>query len=47
MRSTVGRLNDVVHAAAIVQVLTKILEPGERVADECGAIVCGGGAVPT
>jgi hypothetical protein len=31
VRSTVGRINDVIHAAAISQVLTQVLEPGEEV----------------
>ncbi|WP_217491761.1 hypothetical protein [Tsukamurella pseudospumae] len=31
VRSTVGRLNDVIHAATIALVLPQILEPGERV----------------
>ncbi|KXP12011.1 hypothetical protein [Tsukamurella pseudospumae] len=31
VRSTVGRLNDVIHATTIALVLPQILEPGERV----------------
>lgn len=33
VRSTVGRLNDVIHSTTISLVLPKILEPGERVAN--------------